>query len=141
MNERIPPKRLPRNPRTRAPPLPRSRCMDSSNWRRASSVPKLNAIWLRPFLRSCRLRIGRVTGRRGLRRRVRPREESAPSPNEFIFVDPNTDDPTDNLIDELVAQIKAAGTGGGSSPPVAVVYHQESGDHISRYITIIIPTS
>jgi hypothetical protein len=68
-------------------------------------------------------------------------EESAPSPNELIFADPSTDDPVDNLIDEIVSQVESGGHGGGSSPPVAVVYHQESGDHISRYITIIIPPS
>jgi hypothetical protein len=61
-------------------------------------------------------------------------EEGAPDPNELI-VHKASADSTDALIEEIIAQVEGSS---GGHPPVAAIYHQKSGGHVSRYITIVI---
>ena len=66
----------------------------------------------------------------------------APAPNEIIVhrLEPSS---TDDAIwwDEMLkdAEPSAPAPAPAPGPPTAIVFHQESGAHISRYITIIVP--
>ena len=67
-------------------------------------------------------------------------KENAPEPNELVVHDA-AEDTSDALIEEIIAQIKEATHGGGTSPgppPHAAIYHQVTGSHPSRYITIVV---
>jgi hypothetical protein len=70
-------------------------------------------------------------------------EAGEPAPNEVIVrtQQPSlTEDAGDDLIAQIVMDLRGGGGTAPPDPPQALVFHQESGAAASRYITIIIPS-
>lgn len=62
-------------------------------------------------------------------------EEGAPDPNEIVFDQKVASD----WVDDLIKRVGSGGGGGTApDPPTALVFHQETGAAVSRYITIVL---